>query len=136
MHALLTLSSSLVYFVLAASVVAFVPALISWGVLRWATGCPVPFNRAYYASLVWVFAGSAVALLLLLAGGRDAIDLARPLASPWVRAAALADLLLGAVVFWRMVPRGDGRRISLGNACLGAALAALPAIAALALLHR
>lgn len=136
MHVLLTLSSSLVYFVLAASVVAFVPALISWGVLRWTTGAPVPFNRAYYASLVWVFVASLSGLALLLAGGGHAVALARPLASPWMRAAMLLALLIGVVTLWRMVPRGDGHRISLGNACMAAALGAAPLLVALAIWHR
>jgi hypothetical protein len=119
MSSLLAISSSLVYLVLADSVVALLLALICWALLRWVTRCPVPFNRCYLACLLWAFAASAVTLALVAAGGPQAIGTGRPLlASGWIRAAFLINMLLGVALLWRMVPRGDGHRITLGNACL------------------
>ncbi len=119
MSALLAISSTLVYAILAASVLAVVLALICWGLLRWATRCPVPFNRVYLACLLWALGAAAVTSVLVMIGGRQAIGPGHALlASGWIRGAIVLDMLLGVVVLWRLVPRGDGHRITFGNACL------------------
>lgn len=119
MSSLLAISSSLVYLILADSVVALLLALICWGLLRWTTRCPVPFNRTYLGCLMWAFAASAATLLLITIGGLQAIGPGQSLlASPWIRGAFVMDMLLGVVLLWRLIPRGDGHRITLGNACL------------------
>ena len=119
MSSFLAISSTLVYLILADSVVALLLALVCWGLLRWATRCPVAFNRSYLACLLWAFAASAATLVLVTIGGRQAIGPGHPLlASPWIRGAFVLDMLLGVALLWRFIPRGDGRRISLANACL------------------
>ncbi len=136
MHTALTLLSSLVYFVLAASALAFVPGVITWRVLRWATGCAVPFDRSYYASLLWMLLGSIATLAILWAAGDQAIALTRPLASPWVRAALVLDMCLGVLLTWRLVPRGDGYRVTVFNACTSVAVVAALAVGVLSIVHR
>lgn len=133
---LLALGSTLVYFVLAASVCALLPALLSWGLLRWSTGCPVPFNRVYLACLLWTFLGTGATLVLFSLGGLHGVPARQALLSPWLRGAMLLDMAIGAVLLWRLVPRGDGRRIRLGSACMCvAAVTALALVAAFAVLR-
>ena len=135
MHLALTILSSLIYFVLAASVLAVVPGVVTWRVLRWSTGCPVPFNRTYYASLLWMLLGGALTLLVLLAGGDHGVALQQPLASPWLRLSLLLNMLLGVVLTWRLVPRGDGYRITVLNACTSVAVVTVVAIGVLSVVH-
>jgi hypothetical protein len=119
MSSLLAISSSLVYAILADSVLALLLALACWGLLRWSTRCPVPFNRVYLACLLWALAATALTSALVLAGGQQAVGREHALlASGWIRGAFLLDMLIGVVLLWRLVPRGDGHRITLGNACL------------------
>jgi len=119
MSSLLAISSTLVYAILADSVLALLLALACWGLLRWSTRCPVPFNRVYLACLLWALAATAITAALVMAGGKQAIGPGHALlASGWIRAAVLLDMLVGVALLWRLVPRGDGHRISLGNACL------------------
>lgn len=135
MHLALTVLSSLIYFVLAASALAVVPGVVTWRVLRWSTRCPVPFNRTYYASLLWLLLGGALTLLVLLAGGDRGVVLLQPLASPWLRLALLLNMLLGVVLTWRLVPRGDGHRISVLDACTSVAVVGALAMGLLSLVH-
>ncbi|KGI76925.1 hypothetical protein [Oleiagrimonas soli] len=133
MSSLLAISSSLVYLILADSVVALLLALICWGLLRWNTRCPVPFNRVYLACLLWALAASAVTLGLISLGGKQAVGPGHQLlASGWIRVAVLLDMLLGVALLWRLVPRGDGHRITLGNACLCVGVIAVLALIPLA----
>jgi len=119
MSSLLAISSTLVYAILFDSVLALLLALACWGLLRWSTRCPVPFNRVYLACLLWALAATAITAALVMTGGRQAVGNGHALlASGWIRAAFLLDLLAGVALLWRLVPRGDGHRISLGNACL------------------
>ncbi len=119
MSSLLAISSTLVWAILADSVLALLMALVCWGLLRWSTRCPVPFNRTYLACLLWALGASAVTVALIMIGGKQAVGGAHALlASGWIRAAFFIDMLLGVALLWRLVPRGDGHRISLGNACL------------------
>lgn len=136
MHAALTLLSALVYFVLAASALAFVPGVITWRVLRWATGCAVPFNRSYYASLLWTGLASIATLAILIAAGDRAIAMTQPLGSPWLRVALVLDMCLGVLLIWRLVPRGDGYRISIFNACTSVAAVAALVLGALSIVPR
>lgn len=119
MSSFLAISSTLVYLILADSVVALLLALVCWGLLRWITRCPVQFNRCYLGCLLWAFAASALTLVLVSVGGIQAVGPGHPLlASPWIRTAFMLDMLLGVAFLWRFIPRGDGHRITLGNACL------------------
>ena len=63
MNSLLTVVSSLVWWVLYGSIGALACALIAWCVLRWTERCNVVFNRVYLACLVWTLLG-----MLLVAG--------------------------------------------------------------------
>ena len=135
MHTWLTLGASAVYFVLAASVLAVLPALIAWAVLRWASGGQILFNRAYYAALLWTLGAGVLALAAVIVAGKGQIDPHHPWASPWVRGALLADLLLGTLLIWRLVPVSR-HRLALSHACLGAAAAIVPLLLTLVLYSR
>jgi len=133
MSSLLAISSSLVYAILADSVLALLMALLCWALLRKVTRCPVPFNRVYLACLLWALAATAATVALIMIGGRDAVGAGHALlASGWIRAAVLLDMALGVVLLWRLVPRGDGHRITLGNACLCVGVIAILALVPLA----
>lgn len=118
---LLALVSSLVWWVLYGSIGALACALIAWVVLRWVERCNVVFNRVYLACLVWTLLG-----MLLMAGVAAHEGIVRPplrplLASNLLRVALVADMLLGAVLVWRLTPRVDARRVRPGSACLAVA---------------
>lgn len=133
MSSLLAISSSLVYAILADSVLALLLALLCWGLLRWSTRCPVPFNRVYLACLLWALAATAITAALIMIGGQQAVGNGHVLlASGWIRSAFLLDMLTGVLLLWRLVPRGDGHRISLGNACLCVGAVAVLALIPLA----
>ena len=133
MTTLLTVISSLLWWVLYSSMAALVFALIGWSVLRWAERCAVVFNRIYLACLLWTMLG-----LLLVAGvaayedhllsianvatrGQLHLSYGLLLGSGLMRVALVLDMLLGAVLLWRLVPRIDARRIRPGSACMAAA---------------
>jgi len=118
---LLALVSSLIWWVLYGSIGALACALIAWTVLRWIERCNVVFNRVYLASLLWTLLGM---LLLAVVAAHEGI--VRPplrplLASNLLRAALVADMLVGAALLWRLTPRTDARRIRPGSACLAVA---------------
>jgi hypothetical protein len=119
---LLTLLSSLIWWVLYGSISALFAALIAWAVLRWTERCTVVFNRTYLACLLWNLVG-----LLLIAGvalheGHTRPPFGALLASGELRIALVVDMLIGVFLLWRLIPRTDARRIRPGSACFAVAL--------------
>jgi hypothetical protein len=126
MTGLLTLLSSIIWWVLYSSVGAILPALIVWIVLRWSERAPVVFNRAYLACLVW-----CLLTLLITAGAAAHVGVMHPpfgplIASGTFRASLVVSMLIGVIALWRLIPRVDARRIRIGSACI--AVAAVMAI--------
>ena len=124
MNALLTLVSSLVWWVLCGSIVALFCALIAFVVLRWAERCNVVFNRVYLACLLWTLLG-----MLLVAGAAAHEGHLHPpfralLASGLLRWTLVLDMLAGALLVWRLTPRTDARRVRVGSACLAVGVVA------------
>ncbi|RDI98548.1 hypothetical protein DVT68_08430 [Dyella solisilvae] len=122
MTTLLTLISTLLWWVLYSSIGALFFAIIAWGVLRWSERCTVVFNRTYLACLVWNLIG-----LLLIAGvavheGHTQPPYVALLTSPLLRGALVLDMLIGAFVLWRLIPRTDARRIRPASACMAVAV--------------
>ncbi|WP_049623697.1 hypothetical protein [Frateuria defendens] len=131
MSALLAWLSMLLWWVLYSSLAALGSALVAWVVLRWAERCNVVFNRVYLACLVWSLLGA-----LLLGGvaayeGRLHPPYGALLASAPLRLALAADMLLGAMLLWRLVPRADARRIRFAGACMAVAVIAVVGFGAL-----
>jgi hypothetical protein len=131
---ILTVISTLLWWVLYSSMAALLFALIGWSVLRWTERCAVVFNRIYLACLLWTMAG-----LLLVVGvtayeghllpvasaatqGQSRSLYGPLLSSGLLRMALVLDMLLGAVLLWRLVPRIDAHRIRPGSACMAAAV--------------
>ncbi|GLQ49449.1 hypothetical protein ACFFJT_05085 [Dyella flava] len=122
MTVLLTLLSSVIWWVLYSSVGAIVPALIVWLVLRWSERVPVVFNRAYLACLIW-----CLFVILVSAGVAAHIGVLRPpltplLASNLFRLVLAISMLVGVLTLWRLIPRIDARRIRLASACMAVAV--------------
>ena len=122
MAGLLTVLSVLLWWLLYSSIGALFSALIASAVLRWAERSAVVFNRVYLACLVWNLAGFVLGLAA--AWHEDAL---RPpygllLASIWFRGALVLNMLVGAYLLWRLIPRIDARRLRPANACLAAAV--------------
>ena len=121
MTTLLTVISSLLWWVLYSSMAALVFALVGWSVLRWTERCAVVFNRVYLASLLW----SMLGMLLVVGAAAWEGHLHPPygalLSSGLLRWMLVLDMLLGVVLFWRLVPRIDARRIRPGSACMAVA---------------
>lgn len=127
MITLLTVLSSLLWWVLYSSIFALLFALIAWAVLRWAERGSVVFNRVYLACLVWNLIG-----LLLIVGvaayeGHLQPPYAPLLNSGLLRLALVLDMLIGSALLWRLIPRADAHRIRPASACM--AVAAIMAIA-------
>lgn len=119
---LLTLLSSLVWWVLYSSIGALFCALIAWVVLRWCEQGPPVFNRVYMACLLWTLIG-----VLMVAGVAIHEGNARPpygalLGSSLLRLVLVIDMLVGVVLLWRLIPRFDQRRIRPTSACLAVAV--------------
>ena len=122
MITLLTVLSSLLWWVLYSSIFALFFALIAWAVLRWAERDSVVFNRVYFACLVWNLIG-----LLLIVGvaayeGHLQPPYAALLDSGLLRVALVLDMLIGSALLWRLTPRIDARRIRPGSACMAVAV--------------
>lgn len=122
MTTLLTVISSLLWWVLYSSMAALVFALVGWSVLRWTERCAVVFNRVYLACLIWTMLG-----LLLIVGvaafeGRLHPPYAALLNSGLLRVVLVLDMLLGTILLWRLVPRIDAHRIRPGSACMAVAV--------------
>lgn len=121
MSTLLAWLSFLIWWLLSCSVGALFSALAAWAVLRWAEhGTGTVFNRVYLACLLWHLAGCLIGLAAWHFG-RLQPPYAAALASPWARGALLANMLLGAFLLWRLVPRSDAHRVRPASACLAAA---------------
>jgi hypothetical protein len=122
MTSVLTLLSSLIWWVLFSSVGAVVPAVIAWIVLRWNERTSVVFNRVYLACLIW-----CLFTMLLNAGVAAHLGIMRApfgplLASGTFRASLVLSMLVGVVAMWRLIPRVDAHRIRLTSACLAVAV--------------
>jgi hypothetical protein len=126
MITLLTLLSSLLWWVLYSSIFAMFFALIAYAVLRWTERSRVLFNRVYLACLLWNLIG--LVLIVGVAGfeGHLHPPYAPLLASGLLRFALVLDMLIGTVLLWRLIPRIDAHRIRPGSACM--AVAAIMAI--------
>ena len=122
MTTLLTVISSLLWWVLYSSMAALVFALIGWSVLRWTERCAVVFNRIYLACLLWTMIG----ILLVVGVAMFESHLHPPysalLSSRMFRCALVVDLLLGTALLWRLTPRVDAHRIRPGSACMAVAV--------------
>ncbi len=122
MTTLLTLISTAVWWVLYSSLIALLCALIGWGVLRWAEGRAVVFNRLYLACLVWTLAGMALVGGVAALSGHLHPPYAPLLQSGALRLALVADMVLGVWLIWRLTPRLDARRMRLTSACMAVAV--------------
>lgn len=127
MSTLLTLLSALLWWVLYGSIVAVAAALISWSVLRWSERSAVVFNRVYFACLVWSLFGMLLVALVAAHEGHLKPPYGPLLASMPLRLALLVDMIAGALLLWRLIPRADARRIRPTSACM--AVAAVMAVA-------
>jgi hypothetical protein len=121
-NTVLTLLSGLVWWVLYSSVAALIPTLVAWLVLRWLEKSPVVFNRAYFASLLWTLAAMLMAAIVVLTHRGERPPGSSFFVLPWMRATLVADMLIGAVLLWRLVPRVDARRIRPTSACMAVAI--------------
>lgn len=122
MNALLTVVSSLVWWVLYGSIAALCCALIAWVVLRWIERCNVVFNRVYLACLLWTLLGMLLVVGVAAYEGHLQPPFRPLLASGLLRWTLVADMLIGAALVWRLTPRLDARRVRLGSACLAVAV--------------
>lgn len=127
MQTLLTLLSAAIWWVIYSSAAAVIPAVIVFMVLRWLEHTPVVFNRAYFASLLWALVAVLLGGLAMAAGHGPAPG-APVLALPWVRASLVIDMLVGAFLVWRLVPRVDARRVKPGSACMAVAIVMVVAL--------
>jgi hypothetical protein len=126
MTTLLTIVSSLLWWVLYSSMAALVFALIGWSVLRWTERCAVVFNRIYFACLLWTMVGMLLIVGVAAYEGHLHPPYAELVNSGLLRVALVLDMLIGTVLVWWLTPRVDARRIRPGSACM--AVAAIMAI--------
>jgi hypothetical protein len=122
MTTLLTLLSTLLWWVLYSSIAALFFALMAWTVLRWIERCPVVFNRTYLACLVWNLIGLLIITGVAMHEGNMRPPFAPLLNSVLLRGALVVDMLIGVVVLWRLIPRIDARRIRPTSACMAVAV--------------
>ncbi|HZX70195.1 MAG TPA: hypothetical protein VFE77_05185 [Rhodanobacter sp.] len=122
MTTMLTVISTLLWWVLYSSMAALLFALVGWSVLRWIERCPVVFNRIYFASLLWSLFGMALVVGVAAWEGHLQPPYATLLNSGLLRVALVLDMLIGVVLLWRLVPRVDARRIRPGSACMAVAV--------------
>lgn len=120
MNTLLVLLSSLLWWVLYSSIGALFIAIIAWTVLRWIERSPVVFNRTYLACLLWMMIDVVVVAVVFVRSGAQ-FD-AAVMKTAWWRVFVVANMLLGAALLWRLVPRFDARRIKPTSACLAVAV--------------
>jgi len=126
MTTLLTVLSTLLWWVLYSSIFALFFSLIAWPLLRWNERANVVFNRVYLACLLWSMAGMALVGAVAVHEGHVRPPYGALLVSNALRGVLLADMLIGVALLWRLVPRVDARRIRPTSACL--AVAAVMAI--------
>lgn len=129
MNTFLVLLSSLLWWVLYSSIGALFVAIIAWAVLRWIERSAVVFNRTYLACLLWMLLDVIVGGAVLMRHGAQADPLALMHTAGW-RAALVLNMLVGAALLWRLVPRIDARRIKPTSACLAVAVIMLVAFGA------
>jgi hypothetical protein len=122
MTTLLTVISSLLWWVLYSSMAALVFALIGWSVLRWAERCAVVFNRIYLACLLWTMLGLLLVVGVAAYEGHLHPPYGALLNSGLLRWMLVLDMLIGSALLWRLVPRIDARRIRPGSACMAVAV--------------
>ncbi|MBP1473942.1 hypothetical protein J7I44_06505 [Frateuria sp. MAH-13] len=127
MQTLLTLLSTLLWWVLYGSIVALFASLVAWPVLRWSERSNVVFNRVYFACLLWSLFGLLLVGLAAAHEGNVRPPYGPLLASLPLRLALVVDMLVGALLLWRLTPRVDARRIRPTSACM--AMAAVTAVA-------
>lgn len=126
MQTLLTLLSTLLWWVLYGSILALFASLVAWPVLRWSERAGVVFNRVYLACLLWSLLGLLLVGLVAAHAGHVRPPYGPLLASLPLRLALVADMLAGALLLWRLTPRVDARRIRPTSACM--AMAAVTAV--------
>lgn len=134
-QSLLTLLSAAIWWIIYSSAAAVVPAVMVWATLRWLERVPVVFNRAYFASLLWALAIVATCGLVIAAQHGDAVGQSL-FALPWMRGVLVADMLLGAFLVWRLVPRVDARRVKPTSACMAVALVTVVILVVGTTVHR
>jgi hypothetical protein len=122
MTTLLTLISTLLWWVLYSSIGALFFALIAWTVLRWIERCPVVFNRTYLACLVWNLIGLLIVTGVAMHEGTMKPPYAPLLNSALLRGALVVDMVIGVLVMWRLIPRIDAHRIRPASACMAVAV--------------
>lgn len=122
MITLLTIISSLLWWVLYSSMAALVFALIGWSVLRWTERCAVVFNRIYFACLLWTMIGMLLVVGVAAYEGHLHPPYAALLNSGLLRVALVLDMLIGTVLLWWLTPRTDAHRIRPGSACMAVAV--------------
>ena len=121
MQTLLTVLSALLWWVLYGSIAALAAALIAWPMLRWAERANVVFNRVYLACLLWTLLGLLLIALVAAHEGHLKPPYAPLLASAPLRLALVANMVVGAALLWRLIPRVDARRIRPTSACMAVA---------------
>ncbi len=126
MTSLLTVASTLLWWVLYSSIFALFFALIAFVVLRWTERSSVVFNRVYMACLFWNLIGMLLIVGVASFEGHLHPPYAPLLTSGLLRFALVLDMLIGVLLLWRLTPRADARRIRPGSACM--AVAAIMAI--------
>jgi hypothetical protein len=127
MQTLLTLLSTLLWWVLYGSIGALAASLIAWPILRWSERTEVVFNRVYLACLLWCLFGLLLVGLVAAHQGHLKPPYGPLLASLPLRLALVVDMAVGALLLWRLIPRVDARRIRPTSACM--AVAAVIAVA-------
>ena len=122
MTTLLTILSTTLWWVLYSSMAALAFALIGWCVLRWAEGSAVVFNRLYLACLVWCLIGLALIVTVAAVEGRLHPPYGMLLRSGLLRWMLVLNMVIGALVIWRLTPRVDAHRVRFGSACMAVAM--------------
>jgi hypothetical protein len=135
MQPLLTLLAAAIWWIIYSSAAAVVPALIVWGMLRWLERTPVVFNRAYFASLLWTLAIVLSGGLVIAAQHGQALGQSI-FVLPWMRAALVANMLVGVALVWWLVPRVDARRVKPTSACMAVAIVMVVAMVIGTTIHR
>jgi hypothetical protein len=121
MQTLLTLLSTLLWWVLYGSIAALAASLIAWPILRWSERTEVVFNRVYLACLLWCLFGLLLVGLVAAHQGHLKPPYGPLLASLPLRLALVVDMAVGALLLWRLIPRVDARRIRPTSACMAVA---------------
>jgi len=134
-QSILTLLSAAIWWVIYSSAAAVVPALIAWLTLRWLEKKPVVFNRAYFASLLWMLVAVLTGGLVIASQHGQAVGQSL-FALPWMRAALILDMVVGVWLIWRLVPRIDARRVKPTSACMVVALVMVVAMVTGTAIHR